>query len=397
MAVSLATLIIQETKAAIYKTGIEIAQIVGVPVATWQPGDPTRSLFHLESETLAALEEIVVGYIRAGFLDFAAELAETAGADGRARAWLKVIAKQVFNVEVPEATYATTDVILTNAGGGFYPDLEAGDLTFKSSLSGKTYHNTTGGTLASGPGTNLRITVIADEPGAESSAGAGEIDEMITTLLGVECSNPLAAVGTDEQEPATTVQQCRDKLDSLSPNGPRGAYSYVARNPDLAGTNAVTRVRVYDSSDTGDVTIYLAGPSGGVAEADRALVEAAILTWATPLCITPTVLAASNVQVDVSYQLWVYKSCNKTAAEVVADVEAALEQMFAVRPIGGDIIAPASGALYNSLLESTIRGVFGKQTFRVLVTTPTGDQLLGAGQVATLGVVTGTVNIVVDP
>ena len=55
-------------------------------------------------------------------------------------------------------------------------DLEAqlrelfGDLVFKSTASGKTYTSTTGGTLARGPGTTLTVTVVADEPGSDSSA-----------------------------------------------------------------------------------------------------------------------------------------------------------------------------------------------------------------------------------
>lgn len=404
MTVSLASLIIRETKAAIYKTALGIAESIGLPVSTWQAGDPTRSLLHLESEVLSALEEVVVGYIRAGFLDYAAELAAEAAATGdtRGRAWLKVVAKQVFNIDVPEATYATTTVTLTNGGGGIYgpSDLAPGTLTFKNSATGKTYRNTTGGTpdtLASGPGTTVTMTVEAEEPGSESSAGAGEIDTLVTGLLGVTVTNADAAIGVDEQDPATTVQQCRDKLDSLSPNGPKGAYSYVARNPDLTGTHGVTRVRVYSESDTGDVTVYLAGPSGGVSSSDRDLVETAILAYATPLCITPTVLAASNLSVAITYELWIYKSCNKTAEEIEADVLSALESMIASRSIGGDIIPPATtGKLHVSLIESVIRNVF-PQCFKVAVTLPAADVTLTNSQVATLGAVTATVHIMVDP
>lgn len=394
--VQLSTLLAKAGKEAIYKTALFIAETVGLPVTTWQAGDPTRSLFHLESELLATLEDIVIGYVRSGFLDYAAELAE-AGDDDSSKVWLKLLAKQVFNVDVPAATAATTDVVLTNTGKRFYPDIEAGDLTFKSTITGKTYHNTSGGTLASGPGTVLTVSVEADEVGSASTAGAGEIDTLVTgEMLGVTCTNPIAAVGTDEQAPATTVQQCRDKLGSLSPNGPKEAYAYVARNADLSGTNAVTRVRVYGDSDTGDVSVYLASGSGGVTEPVRALVEAAILKWATPICITPTVLAAVNVTVPIAYTLWLYKSVNKTVAQVAAEVQLALSNMFANRPIGGDIIPPASGKLYKTMIESTIRGLY-PQAFRVEVTSPTLDTTIASGQVAALGAVTPTVVLVLDP
>lgn len=381
---SLASLLIQETKAAIYAKGLAIANLLGLPVSSWQAGDPTRSQFHLESEMLSSLESVVAGYIASGFLDYA---------HGE---WLKICAKQFFNVDVPSATFATTDVVLTNGGGGYYPDIIAGDITVKSTISGKTYRNTTGGTLAAGPATTLTITVVADDAGSASSAGAGEIDDLVTSLLGVTCTNPTAAVGVDEQDEATTRTQCRDKLGSFSPNGPKEAYSYVARNASLTGTSDVTRVRVYSDSATGDVTVYIAGAGGAVSAPVLALVEAAILQWATPLCITPTVLSATNVVVPVPYTLWIYKSCNKTAAEVAADVQTALEGMFVGRPIGGDFanVGDTSGKLYASLIESTIKGVFD-EAFRVSVSTP--DTALGVGDVAALGTVTPTVILVVDP
>jgi hypothetical protein len=117
MPVSLATLLIQETKDRILSTMLTIATDLGLPVTSWQPGDPTRSLFIIESEFLETLESVVVGFIQSGFLDYATG------------DWLKVLAKQVYNVDVPGATYATTTVTLTNNGGGVY-DFLPGDITF---------------------------------------------------------------------------------------------------------------------------------------------------------------------------------------------------------------------------------------------------------------------------
>ncbi len=381
MTTSLASLLVQQTKTQIYEYALSIATDLGLPVTSWQAGDPTRSLYHLESELLATLETVVVGFISSGFLDFATGT------------WLKIRAEQNYGVTVPGATFASTDVVVTNTTGAVY-EFEANDLTFKSTTSGKTYRNTTGGTLAA-LGT-LTVSVAAEEAGSDSSAGAGEIDDFVVAPVGLTCTNPLAAVGIDEQSEATTRQQCRDKLGALSPNGPKEAYSYVARNSELTGTSAVTRVRVYSDSATGDVTVYLAGPSGGVAEPDRALVEDAIATWATPLCITATVLAASNVPAAVTYSLWIYRSCNKTTAEVELAVQNALEDLFAGRPIGGDIITSPPGALYLSMIESAIRATF-PQVFRVTLSLPAADVSLTAGQVATLGTVTPTVTFVNDP
>ena len=382
----IATLLVQETKASIYSTALGVATTLGLPVTSWQPGDPTRSLYHVLATKLAALDVAVTPYIRAGFLE---------SAEG---AWLKLRAKQSFNVVATEATYASTDVVLTNGGGGDYSDIEIGDLTFKNTTTGKTYRNTTAGDLLPGPGTTLTLTVTADEAGSDSSAGVGEIDDLVTTLLGVTVANAAAATGLDEEEDAALQQRCLDKLGSLSPNGPAAAYAYVAVTPALSGTTAVTRTRVYPDSATGDVLVYLAGADGAVAGGDVTLVESGIVTWSTPLTITPTIASAVSVPVAVTYSLWIYESVGETQSVIVTAIGVALTAMLRRRPIGGDIIPPAlTGSLYKSMIDSTIRGTYPNHTFRVTVSAPVGDTALDNDDVATLGTVTPTVTFVADP
>lgn len=385
---TLSGLLIQQTQAQIYAGALQIAQTLGLPVTSWQTGDPTRSLLYIESALISTLESIVTGYIQSGFLDYASG------------EWLVILAQEVFNVIVPPATYAETTETLTNAGGGVYI-IEPGDLTFTlSSNPAITYTNTTGGTITGvgSPGATLNLTVQATQPGAASTASSGEIDTLVTTLLGVTCTNSTAAIGIDQQDDETTRQQCRDKLGSLSPNGPAAAYSYVALNPALTGIQTVTKARVYADSDTGDVLIYVAGPSGGVSSPDVAAVQAAIEQWATPLCITPTTKSANPITIAVTYSIWVYQSVNQTVSQIEAAITTALEACFANRPIGGDIIPPAlTGFFYQSLIESTIGEVFPNQTFRVTVSSPGGDTSLGNGDVPVLGTITPTVTILADP
>lgn len=382
--VSLASLLVQETKAAIYQKALDVATALGLPVTSWAPGDPTRSLYHFLSEVLATLEEVVALYVASGFLDYAT---------GN---WLKILAYQVYGVEYEEATYATTTVTLSNGGGGLYV-IEVGDLTLKNSATGAIYRNTTGGTLASGPGTTLSITVVADDAGSDGNAAALAIDTLVTTLLGVTCSNTTAAVGTDEESEASLRQRCRDKLGSLSATGPKDAYTYVARTSALTGTTAVNRARSFGDTTDGTVTVYLAGPSGTVAAPDVTLVETAILEWATPLGITPTVASASAVVVAVTYSLWIYASVGKTTAEVESAVKQALEDMFLAQPIGGNVITTPPGALHISLIESTIRAVYPAHAFRVVVALPAGDTSLAVSEVATLGAITATIVPITDP
>lgn len=378
---SLESLLSKETKESIYETALEIARDLSLPVSSWQPGDPTRSLYHLEAEILEAVETIVSGFIRSAFKDYAAE------------DWLTVLADQVYGITRTAATYASGSVTLTNARGAVYT-IEAGDLTVSSSLSGTTYHNTSGGTL-SALGT-LALDFVADTVGSDGSAGATEIDTMVTTLLGVTCSNAAAFVGIDAQSDESLREQCEAFRGSLSPNGPAEAYDYVARSTELTGVSGV-RSRVFEDSTSGEVTTYLAGPSGPLSADNRNAIEEAIVTYAVPLGITPTVLNATAVTQAITYEVWVYASVNEEEATIEAAIETALETMVTARKIGGDIIPPASsGYLYRSLIESTIRGVYPNHTFRVSVSLPASDLALANNEVAVLGTVTGTVHLVTE-
>jgi len=385
---TLASLVIRQTKEAIIQVGLNVAATLGLSTTTWSDGDPTLSLYSYLGEVLDPLEEMVVNWISSGFLDYAAARADE---DDAAYDWLVLAAKQLYNYDAAEASYATSTVTLTNGGGGLYP-IAIGDLTVKNTTTGKTYHNTEAVTLAIGPGTTVDVDVIADEPGTDSAASVDDIDAMVTSYIGVTVTASTVASATDAETPASIVAGCRNKLALMSPNGAADAYVYVATHEEFTGTPNVTRAQTIADSDTGDVTVYLAGPSGTVLEADRALVEAAILANCTPLCITPTVVSATAVPIAITYTLYVYQSIAKTTAEVAADVQTALEAMIAVRPIGGD-----GGKVYTTLVDSAIMSAAPGHAYRVVRTLPAADVTLTAGQVATLGTVIWTVTPVADP
>jgi hypothetical protein len=390
---TLADLFTPATVREIYDSALELAETLGLPVTTWIDGDPTRSEYWVLADRLAVVDRISQRYVGAGFLDLAAELARE---DEGFYPWLVLLAEQVYGYEAREATSAATTVTLTNNGGAFYDaQLAAGNLTFRSSTTGKTYTNTnTGGEiLASGPGTTVDITVAADEPGSDSSAAAGEIDELVTALQLVSVSNASAAVGLDAEEIDSIVRGCRNKLGPLSPNGPADAYDSIATDPDKTGTTAVTRSRTYDESDTGDVTQYVAGPSGAVASEVVDLVEAAVIKYAVPLAITYIVASAVNLTQSVTYTLWVYDSIGLTEAEIKQAVADALLEHFRQRPIGGDVkAADTTGRIYRSAIDGTIRGLFGSDFVDVVLAVPATDTAVGINQVPVLGTVTATVN-----
>ncbi len=375
---TLTSMLITETKAALYARGLAVADALGISTTSWAAGDPTRSLYHFVAEGLEALEVNVAGYMASGFLDHA---------EGD---WLTILAEQVYRVTRVEATFATVTIKLTNAGGGLYV-VEDGDVVVKDSTGGMTYTNTEGGTLASGAGEELELSFTADLAGSDGTAAAGDIDTLVTTMLDVTCTNDLAAVGLDAESDADLRTRCRAKLGMLSAAGPRDAYNFVVRSSDLTGVSDITRSRTVGDTTTGVVTVYVASASGAAAGASVTAAQAAVEEWAAPVCITPTVTNASVVSVPVTYEIWMYDSVGELTADIEAAIETALGVMFAGRPIGGDVISPATtGKLYQSLITSTIKAVYPSDTFRVVVTAPAGDTALTIGQVATLGAVTCT-------
>lgn len=390
---TLSSLLVRKTKAEIYQLGLDAAELAGLTTTSWDTGDPTRSLYHYLAAVLDALEDIAVSFISGVSLELAAERAAETGDD----TWLRIAAYELSGYVPTDATYAETSCTLTNPGGGVY-EIRAGDIIAQNSSTGALYHNEDGGTLAAGPATTLALTFVAEEPGSDSNAGANEIDTLITKLDDVTITNATAAVGIDAESPTAIVAGAREKKGIFSPNGPRDSYNYVAKRSELTGVTTITRSRSVGDSDTGDVALYVAGPSGAVGGSDVTAVQDAIAEWSTPLCITPTVQSANDVIVPVTYTIWLYESVNKTQAEVEEAIADALETLFATRPIGGDIIPPATtGKLYVSLVLSEIRNVFPAHVFRVTLALPAIDVALAVDEVAVLGAVTPNVNFVTPP
>ncbi len=359
MTISVAALFVARTAAEILSLGLEIAAAVGLPVTSWRTGDPTRSLYVYIAEVLATVEGVAAEHVKASFLS-------SATGD-----WLKVLALETFGVEAVEATYAAgaLSVTLHNGGGGFY-EIESGDLTFKNSATGATYHCTSGGTLSAGA--TVAFDIVADVPGSEGTSAANEIDELVTTLLGVTVVSSLAVIGLDEQSEDSIKAQCLASLGALSPSGPADAYEYVARNSDLTGVTDITRAKSTDNSTTGVVTVYVAGPTGPVAAASVTAALAAIFIWAKPLCITPTVVNATPATIDVDVTI----AGDDIPTDYASTIESALGAYFSTIDIGG--IVSESEIIY------AVRSVI-PQAYQIAVTSPASDLALSAGVVAVLG------------
>jgi hypothetical protein len=368
---------------------LTIGRFLGLETTSWLDGEPSNTMFYAQSEYLAHLESNVRGYIASGFGSLAA-------ADPGLYNWLVLWAYEMFRYEAREATFAETTVTLTNQLGGLFTaeELAAGRLTFNNTTTGKTYVNSSGPfgdePLLPGPGTTVQMTITANEAGSASNASPGEI-ELQTGLQGVVATIESAAIGQDRETSASILAGAWAKLGPISPNGAKGANDSIATDANKTEEPSVTRARTFGDSTTGDVSTYLAGPSGAVSPEAVDAVEEAIIKWSTPQCTTQTIASAVNRVVNVGYEIWIYSTIGLTEDEIKEVIKTTLEAYFPLRPIGGDTIeGEGTGYLYREPLSEAIKGQAQIKphlvNFRLI--SPATDVVLSEQEVAVLGTIT---------
>lgn len=352
------------TKEQFLTHGLGIATSLGLPVTSWRVGDPTRTLFEFLSEVLATRDE------------YASELAKAALLSSATGEWLTIVAREQYGIERVAATYATPTVTLTNAGGGRYA-YEAGDIVVSDASSGVTYRNTTDGVI-DGAG-SVTLDFICETAGSDGSVGANYIDTLISPAWeDITVAASTAAIGVDEQSDYEIRLQCAASLGALSPNGPTDAYEYVARNSTLTGRTDVTMARAYGDNATGMVTVYVAGPDGAVSGAAVSAVQSAVEQWATPLCITPTVVSASEVPVNLNATI--------TATDVPAGLSDSAEAAVSALIVATDIGQPVTLAAIIHTIYAHAQDL-GCSNISVTVSTPAADVNPDDGEIAAPGTI----------
>lgn len=367
MTINVLNLFTRETYANILSRGLELAKVLGLPVTSWRNGDPTKSLYHFAADFFDAQEQRNTEFARSGFISTA---------EGE---WSTVNALEVYGVERGAATYATPTVTLRNNGGGVW-ELAAGDLRMRCIATNKTYVSTNSpGTL--GPGAELTYELVAEEAGAASSVGQDEIDDFVTpagmAVLGVVIVGSTSAAAQDEQSVEEVRVQCGDSLGALSPDGPPDAYTYVCRNPALTGNTEINRATPVGDHDSGEVLIYVASAAGVVTAPSVAAAQAAVLRWATPLCVLPTVQSAVAQPVAVTAQIL----GGDIPASFATAINGELGKLFTGLPIGGTV--------YRSRIIAAIHAAV-PQAVSVTLIAPAADVAIAPNGVPTLGAVSIT-------
>jgi uncharacterized phage protein gp47/JayE len=360
---------------------IEVASAVGLQTQNWSEGGYTRTLVALFAQLYTTAGDVIRIIAAGGFLD-------TAEGD-----WLTWLARNLFNVFRIEATYAAAPngITLTNNGGGLYV-FDPGDLVVAHYDTGKTYRNTTGGTLNPGEGQTLKLDLIAEEAGSSSGALPGLITIMVSTFLGVTCSNDVALSGLDAEEDEALRDRCRDSLAALSIGGPSRAYEYYAKSatyPD--GTPVgITRVLVMPATGDGHVDVYIAGPSGAVTAEAVAAVQASFDANVTPYGFSAIAISATNLSIAAGSEIWLPASLSVTTEAAKLIVLTALQDYVQSVPIGGVVIPPSSGQVYASMLlgevANAIPGTLKAQIFTSDIIVSTGQVPIWTGSTASVTV-----------
>lgn len=277
-----------EIKAAIYK----VLSGMNLDTTSWRPGAPTRTLIAICAVVLAWLSVVVSLIAKMGFLEYA---------EGE---WLRLRALLVYGVVQTEATFAAGNLTLDNIAGGVYGPFDANEVVAQCTATGKTYVNTEPFSLGALE-TGKVVAFRAEEQGSSSSAAAGQIDALVTTMLGVTVTNAADFVGTDKEEREDLASRCVSSLGALSPNGPKEAYKYVCLTPALNGNVPVNRVRVLDPPGDGTLTVVIAGAAGALTGPEVALVQTGVDDTATPDIATVTVVSATAVPFTATLALYV--------------------------------------------------------------------------------------------
>jgi hypothetical protein len=356
-------------------------ETLGVPAKSWRKGGALSTMLTVTSLAYASFTQVQSFFVRSGFLDLASG------------GWLTLLAHYVYGVDRIGATFANGGLTLVNGGGGVFT-FGIGEVIARDPVIDKTYTNTEAFSL--NPSQTKTIHFQATEAGSASTAAPADVSELVTVMLGVTVSNASALVGTDDEPDPTLQGRCRDKLASLSPNGPRGAYSYAVRSATRSDGSPVdiNRMQISPSSSQGVVTVWCASPSGAPSAGDLDYVRTSIENIARPDSVTVVVNAATPVALSASLTVWALSAPGVSVDTLTTLVTNAIIALAKSYPIGGIAKPPsAQGYLYASTIEGAAKSahaaIFAVDVFQ-------GDLALNQGDVATLSTAV-TVRIVEAP
>jgi len=431
------------TLSAIKADVLDIAEAAQLKAKSWILGRPSERWIEIVARVTDEFASVVTTQaIRGFFLDLATDPGDPGdlSADQTPRpGWLSTLGLSWYGVVRSGRTFATTNVIVTNAGST-PATIKPFDLTFERATAGAdggrpTYRNSSdpsiytglGGTLTLAPGASATIPVIAEQAGTYSSAVAGAISTVVTQSFGMlTSSNPSAAVGTDREAPDAYRARCRIAAAKLSPGGPGAAYRYAANTArdgsplqrfDGSGLVGINRTYVSPESATGKVTLFFADPDGPADAVDVSSANANITgiplgVITDPLGVLPDAVTPLPTVTDpntggpggaaaIANPIFIVGTARITAragvtgsALIALAQQAIAEQLdevtFPAIPIGGLDQVAGVGVIYKSDLADAITdamdGIYGvdiADPIAIVTVSSPPRAVIGEGSVAT--------------
>lgn len=198
--------------------------------------------------------------------------------------------------------------------------------------------------------------------------GAGT-DFAVNDVFSFSGATWISTAGVDQESSAALATRGTQRWAALGSGSPASAYQLWA---STASVN-VTRVNVQaDAAIGGQVNIFLAGPSGPVGLADVAAVQSYINARA-PLTASPVVASALAVNVTLTATVNV-----KAAQAAQAQAQATITFNTFIQGVA------VGGTLYLSALIEQLMLLPGVVSVNMPVSSPGGDTVLSANQVAQL-------------
>lgn len=370
----------QETAASIYR----VMAKVGLRVTTWRKDAVIRAGITGVSVVIAAVSKLQADSAKGGFL----ELAEGP--------WLKIHARDVYNEDLQEATFAAGGLRMINSAGGVF-EFDPGELVVRNSVTGKTYKNLESFTLSALQ--TRTIGISATEAGSASSADAHTITELVSPpiLNGVTLDNLAPLTGRDEETPTALKTRCSEKLGSLSPLGPWDAYAFAARSATRANGERIGVNRIKITKDGyGNLYVFVATDDGQVLLSDLQALSEAIDRNATTQGVTLYVRSAAAKVINLTGTVYAYTTVAMTDVELIAAIRAKVKAFLAVQPVGGARI-DGQGAVFLDGLRAAVAAAAPGFIFHVAFTDPAADIALATDDVPVLGNVDLTVNLQPPP
>lgn len=383
MAYTLADLLSPPTEVQLTTTILAALSSLGFPVTSWPVGGAGRTLVQAFARVLAAVLVLVANVARGSLLDLA-----TGTDPGSPGDWLSLLAKSQYQLDRRAPTFAKVKLRLSASSGAGPYTITPGQLWALSS-AGRRYNsaNTGNVVLSAGPST-ADIELLAENPGVAYNLGLGAVLTLETPLPGVTAlsiessggsGTAMVSAGVDQESDAALRLRCKSRWQTIGLQKTSDAYDALAKQaPSAADPDVypVTRTKLDDTNPrgAGTVNLWIADAAGPLTTPDETAVRAYCVARKS---VTADLQVANAVARPINVTATIYVQGNSGAqAEAVTRLTAAINAVA----IGGTVF---DGQLIEELMTPT--GVYD-----ATITSPTGDVVLAANEVATVGTLTIT-------